>query len=40
MLNIKQFYLCLYAYRPANKYRQLTQYRDLDAPQEPVDLFN
>ncbi|XP_067627110.1 serrate RNA effector molecule homolog isoform X1 [Eurosta solidaginis] len=26
--------------RPANKYRQLTQYRDLDAPQEPVDLFD
>ncbi|XP_018791985.1 PREDICTED: serrate RNA effector molecule homolog isoform X2 [Bactrocera latifrons] len=26
--------------RPANKYRQLTQYRDLDAPQEPVDIFN
>ncbi|XP_065370042.1 serrate RNA effector molecule homolog isoform X2 [Calliphora vicina] len=26
--------------RPGNEYRQIIQYRDLDAPQDPIDMFN
>lgn len=30
------FFVC----RPGQEFRQIIQYRDLDAPQDPIDMFN